>query len=127
MLGKVWVFLMVLTSASTFFIHQINTFMGFSPIHFLSAFVLAMCWLAVRDARAHNIAAHRMKMIMMYIGGIVIAGGFTFIPGRIMHEVVFTSPTGPFDAASLALLVSMMAGFTLAFFMAARFSMPRRA
>jgi uncharacterized membrane protein len=30
-------------------------------------------------------------MLSVYIGGILIAGGFTLAPGRIMHAVVFGS------------------------------------
>ncbi len=32
---------------------------------------------------------HRRAILGVYIGGIFIAGGLTFIPGRIMHAVVF--------------------------------------
>jgi uncharacterized membrane protein len=28
-------------------------------------------------------------MLSVYIGGIVLAGGLTFVPGRIMHAVMF--------------------------------------
>jgi hypothetical protein len=28
-------------------------------------------------------------MISLYVGALVIAGGFTFVPGRIMHDVAF--------------------------------------
>ena len=27
--------------------------------------------------------------IGLFIGGLMVAGGFTFMPGRLMHEVVF--------------------------------------
>jgi uncharacterized membrane protein len=30
-------------------------------------------------------------MISIYTGGLVIAGLFTFVPGRIMHAVLFGS------------------------------------
>lgn len=36
LLGKIWMALMVVTAASTFFIHELNMFFGFSPIHLLS-------------------------------------------------------------------------------------------
>jgi len=36
LLGKIWMVLMVITSLSSFFIHQIDLFYGFSPIHLLS-------------------------------------------------------------------------------------------
>jgi uncharacterized membrane protein len=32
---------------------------------------------------------HRSTMIGLYVGALVIAGLFTFVPGRIMHKVLF--------------------------------------
>ncbi|MCC2610618.1 DUF2306 domain-containing protein [Neorhizobium petrolearium] len=90
LLGKIWMALMVITSFSSFFIHEINLFYGFSPIHLLSIFVLVGVWRAISAARAHNIRAHKASVIGMYIGGIVGAGLFTLIPGRIMNAVVFS-------------------------------------
>lgn len=90
LLGKIWMALMVITSFSSFFIHEINLFYGFSPIHLLSIFVLVGVWRAISAARVHNIRAHKASVIGMYIGGIVAAGLFTLIPGRIMNAVVFS-------------------------------------
>ncbi|KGE01040.1 DUF2306 domain-containing protein [Rhizobium sp. YS-1r] len=90
LLGKIWMALMVITSFSSFFIHEINLFYGFSPIHLLSIFVLVGVWRAISAARAHNIRVHKASVIGMYIGGIVGAGLFTLIPGRIMNAVVFS-------------------------------------
>jgi len=90
LLGKIWMVLMAITSLSSFFIHQINLFYGFSPIHLLSIFTLAGIWRAISTARAHNIRAHKATVLGMYLGGIGVAGLFTLIPGRIMHAVVFT-------------------------------------
>jgi uncharacterized membrane protein len=28
-------------------------------------------------------------MIGLYLGGILLAGGLTFLPGRVMHQVFF--------------------------------------
>ena len=89
LLGKIWMVLMAITSLSSFFIHEINLFHGFSPIHLLSAFVLAGIWRSISAARAHNIRAHKASAIGMYFGGIVVAGLFTLVPGRIMNAVVF--------------------------------------
>tara|TARA_R110002073_G_scaffold40547_6_gene115386 strand:+ start:46502 stop:46684 length:183 start_codon:yes stop_codon:yes gene_type:complete len=36
-----------------------------------------------------NIKAHKRKMILLYFGAILIAGGFTFTPGRYLHELFF--------------------------------------
>ena len=32
---------------------------------------------------------HARPFIGIFVGGLVIAGAFAFMPGRIMHEVVF--------------------------------------
>jgi uncharacterized membrane protein len=40
-------------------------------------------------ARRHNIRAHRQSMLGVYIGGLLIAGSLTLLPGRIMHTVFF--------------------------------------
>ncbi|NTJ67334.1 DUF2306 domain-containing protein [Agrobacterium rhizogenes] len=89
LLGKIWLVLMVVTALSSFFIHQINMFYGFSPIHLLSIFVLFGCWGAIANARKHDIEAHRRIVRSLYFGGIVGAGAFTFLPGRIMNKVAF--------------------------------------
>lgn len=90
LLGKIWMVLMVITSLSSFFIHELDLFYGFSPIHLLSIVVLVGAWRAISAARAHNIRAHKASVIGMYFGGIVGAGLFTLIPGRIMNAVVFS-------------------------------------
>jgi len=89
MAGRVWIGLMVLTALSTFLIHEINLFFGFSPIHILSLVVLVSAFVVVRSARAGNFIRHQRVVKSLYFGGIGIAGFFTFMPGRIMHEVVF--------------------------------------
>ncbi|MBC2885993.1 DUF2306 domain-containing protein [Ochrobactrum sp. CM-21-5] len=87
--GRIWIILMVITSVSSFFIHQINLILGFSPIHILSVLVLIGCWRAVIAARAGKIAVHRRIMRGVYFGGIVGVGLFAFMPGRLMNEVLF--------------------------------------
>ncbi len=89
LLGKIWLVLMIVTALSSFFIHQINMFYGFSPIHLLSIFVLFGCWGAIANARKHNIDAHKRIVRGLYFGGIVGAGAFTFLPGRIINKVAF--------------------------------------
>ena len=110
LVGKVWISLMVASSLSSFFIHTINLFLGFSPIHLLSAYVLYGSWSAVRAARAHRIREHKLNVIGMYVGGIVVAGGFTLLPGRVMHEVMFTWPAQWPDMARLSVFLAIMVG-----------------
>jgi uncharacterized membrane protein len=88
-LGWIWVALMAVVALSSFWIHQIRLLGPWSPIHLLSIFTLTMLPLAVWRARHHQIAAHRRIMILTFAGGLVVAGLFTFVPGRIMHAVVF--------------------------------------
>ena len=45
--------------------------------------------LGVWHARRHDVQHHRWTMIGLFSGALVIAGFFTFAPGRIMHKVMF--------------------------------------
>ncbi|WP_075851860.1 DUF2306 domain-containing protein [Rhizobium hainanense] len=108
LLGKIWLVLMVVTALSSFFIHQINMFYGFSPIHMLSILVLFGCWRAIANARRHNIEAHKRIVRSLYFGGIVGAGAFTFLPGRIMNRVAFDGDeTAPFLVA-IAIAIALL-------------------
>jgi uncharacterized membrane protein len=92
LIGWSWVMLMLAVAVSSLFIHKIRLWGPWSPIHLLSILVLVTLPLAVMHARRHDIAQHRMAMLMLFTGALVIAGGFTFLPGRIMHAVVFSPP-----------------------------------
>jgi uncharacterized membrane protein len=93
LIGWSWVLLMLTVAVSSLFIHTIRLWGPWSPIHLLSILVLVTLPLAVMHARRHDIAQHRMAMLMLFTGALVIAGGFTFLPGRIMHAVVFSPPS----------------------------------
>ncbi len=62
---------------------------GFNALHLLSIWVLVLLPLAVLAARRHRVGAHSKAMIGLFAGAHIIAGGFTLLPGRIMHSVVF--------------------------------------
>ena len=64
---------------------------GFSPIHLLSILVIVQLTRAVYFARTGDIARHRGIMKGVFWGGLVIAGGFTLFPGRLMFQV-FLAP-----------------------------------
>lgn len=89
--GWIWVGLMVTVAVSSFWIHgrQIKLGGPWSPIHLLSIFSLIMLPLGVWYAHRHRVRGHRITMISIFAGGLVIAGLFTFVPGRIMHAVAF--------------------------------------
>jgi len=88
-IGWIWVVLMLAVSDSAFFIHEIRLWGAWSPIHLLAIFTLIMLPLAVRHARRHAVVHHRNAMIGIFVGALLVAGAFTFLPGRIMHAVAF--------------------------------------
>jgi uncharacterized membrane protein len=88
-IGWIWVTLMAVVSVSSFWIHQLRLWGPWSPIHLISIFTLAMLPLAVWAAHRHAVDRHRRAMIGLFFGALVIAGLFTLMPGRIMHQVVF--------------------------------------
>src|SRR5471032_1971155 len=90
-IGWIWVGLMLAVAISSFWIHQIRLVGPWSPIHLLSIFTLVMLPLGVWRAHRHDVNAHRRTMIGIFTGALVIAGLFTFVPGRIMHSVLFGS------------------------------------
>ena len=88
-IGWIWVTLMTVIAVSSFWIHTIRLIGPFSPIHLLSIFTLVMLPIAVLHAHRHEVLQHRKAMIGIFVGALVIAGLFTFVPGRIMHVVLF--------------------------------------
>ena len=93
-LGFVYLGLMTVTAISTLFIHALmpnSPFFGMSPIHLFVPLTLFGVVGALRGAWTHNVAAHRGAMIGVYVGGILIAGTLAFLPGRLMHTVIFGS------------------------------------
>ena len=61
----------------------------FGFIHLFSALVLTSIPLAVVSIRRGNVAAHRGHMLGVYIGGILIAGSFALMPGRMLYGWLF--------------------------------------
>jgi uncharacterized membrane protein len=89
-IGLLFVATMVVVCLTSFFIHEIGwPTRLFSPIHLLSIVTLATLVLAIRAARRGDIAAHQRMMLLLVFSGLFLAGLFTFVPGRIMHDVFF--------------------------------------
>lgn len=88
-LGYIWAALMLVVAGTSFAIHGTRQWWQFSPIHVLSVVVVVVVPLAVLAAHRHNVNRHRYAMMSVFAGALVIAGGFTLYPGRIMHRVVF--------------------------------------
>ena len=92
-LGWTWVLLMTTVVASSVFISDphLPNLAGFSPIHLLSLYVAVQLPRAVAFARRGDVAAHRMAMRRMYIGGCIVAGLFTLLPARFLGNLLWPS------------------------------------
>jgi uncharacterized membrane protein len=88
-LGYTWVALMLVVAISSFWIHQIRVWGPWSPIHLLSITSLIFLPYGVVMARRGAMRAHKKTMVGLFAGALVVAGFFTFMPGRIMHQVLF--------------------------------------
>ncbi|MGR3514256.1 MAG: DUF2306 domain-containing protein [Paracoccaceae bacterium] len=88
LMGRIWVALMVVGAISTFWIMEIFE-RSYSPIHILSVYTLISVVAGVRAIRAGRVAAHRRHMISLYATGMIIAGGFTFLPNRLLGRLTF--------------------------------------
>jgi uncharacterized membrane protein len=87
-LGFIWVGLMLVVSISSFWIHELRLWGPWSPIHLISISTLVTLPLAVWYAHTHRVRSHQWWMVSIFLGALVVAGIFTFVPGRIMYEVV---------------------------------------
>ncbi len=91
-LGYAYLTLITVTSIAALFVHALmpnSPVFGMSPVHLLVPLTLFGVVGALRGAWTHNIAMHRRAMLGVYIGGMLIAGSLTLLPGRIMHAVFF--------------------------------------
>jgi len=88
LIGWIWVGLMLLLAGTSIFIKVI--FPGhFSYIHLLTAWVLLITPVAVLAARRGKIGLHSRSMTGLFYLGLITAGAFTFMPGRILYRVFF--------------------------------------
>jgi uncharacterized membrane protein len=85
-LGWIWSATMAFTALSSFFIQSEGRF---SWIHGLSAYTLLLLPMALAAARAHRAKIHARLMTMLFLGGMVSAGLFTLLPGRLMWGLFF--------------------------------------
>ena len=89
LLGRIWVGLMLVVSVSSFFIHEIKLWGAYSPIHLLSLWTIFSLGLAIYFVRVGNIKRHKQVMLALYGFALILTGFFTFMPGRVMHQIVF--------------------------------------
>ena len=89
--GYAWVTMMIVTAVSAIFIQSglgVNLY-GFSPIHLLIPLTLGSLFFAFRSLIRGNIAAHKKSMISLYVQACLVAGFFTFVPGRYLGDLLW--------------------------------------
>lgn len=92
LIGKFFLSLMLVTSVITLFMTaQVGPkLMGhFGFIHLLSLNVIYGVPTAYFAARHGNIRKHKLNMMGMYFFGLIVAGAFAFMPGRLLHHWLF--------------------------------------
>lgn len=87
-LGRLYMLLMLTTAVVSLCMSAEvgpTLFGHFGFIHLFSVLVLFSVPSAYRAARAGHIGRHRRHMVGLYVGGILIAGSFALLPGRLLH------------------------------------------
>ncbi|MFT6870063.1 MAG: putative membrane protein [Paraglaciecola sp.] len=90
--GRIYMVLMLITATITLFMQAevgptiFNHFGWIHSFSFLTIYTVPTAYIAIKKG---NIKVHKRKMILLYFGAIIIAGGFTFVPGRYMHSLFF--------------------------------------
>jgi uncharacterized membrane protein len=87
-LGWAWVIAMATAAISSLFITGLTG--GFySFVHLLSGWTIVGLPMAIYAIRNRKVQIHRRAMTGMFVGGLIIAGGLAFLPGRLMYELFF--------------------------------------
>ena len=92
--GRIYMVLMLITASITLLMPaQVGPriFNHFGWIHsfsFLTIYSVPTAYWAIKRG---DVKTHKRKMIILYFGAIIIAGGFTFVPGRYLHELFFSN------------------------------------
>jgi uncharacterized membrane protein len=92
LLGKLYMILMLITASISLFMpaNVGPQFLGhFGFIHAFSFLTLYSIPTAVLAIKRGDVRKHKIKLVILYLGAIVIAGGFTLAPGRYMNELFF--------------------------------------
>ena len=90
--GRAYMILMLFTAGVTLFMPAkvgptiLDHFGWIHSFSFLTIYTVPTAYLAIKKG---NVKSHKRKMILLYFGAIIIAGGFTFVPGRYLHELFF--------------------------------------
>lgn len=85
-IGWTWVALMTVVAVSSLWI---PAFLEFTWIHVFTLLTAIVLPLGIWRIRHGDVAAHARSMRNLYIGGLVIAGAFTLVPGRLLGNLLW--------------------------------------
>ncbi len=89
--GYIWVLSMLTVALSGLFIPSFGlAIIGhMGPIHLFVALTLYSLWMGMRAIFRGNVTAHRAAFSGLYWQGLLVAGLFNFLPGRMINRVLF--------------------------------------
>jgi uncharacterized membrane protein len=88
LLGWTWVSSMIIVAATSIaMIVDLRT--GINALHVFTAITVISLWGGLTAIRRGDVKRHAGSMIGLYVGGLIIAGAFAFIPGRVMWATFF--------------------------------------
>ena len=91
--GYVWVTAMAVLAVGSFLIPSHFTPIGIGPLHGFAILTLWSLWARIKAAIARDIGRHEAILRSLYSNGLIIAGAFTFLPGRTLNQMLFGAPS----------------------------------
>lgn len=91
MLGRTWALTMLVVALTSLWV---PAFLHFTWIHLFTAVTLVALPLGIWRIRRGNVVAHAATMKGLYIGGLIIAGVFTLVPGRLLGNLLWHGTWG---------------------------------
>lgn len=87
-MGRAFAIALVVVLGTSMFIHEIRLWGIWSPIHLLTLMTTCSLVISIRAVRQGDVARHAKWMRSIFVLGFVVAGSFTLLPGRLLHEVL---------------------------------------
>ena len=85
-LGRIWVALMLTVAISSLWIPR---FLHLTWIHLFTLLTLLLLPIGIYRIRSGDVRGHARAMKGLFIGGLVVAGIFTLIPGRMLGNLLW--------------------------------------
>lgn len=91
-LGRLYMLLMLATAIISLLMPAQIGFQllhHFGPLHLLSVLAIYSVISAFTAIKQGNLRKHKISMLSLYCSGILLAGIFTLLPGRLLHSWIF--------------------------------------